>query len=102
MASVSSVSATFVASIKSVGTAVAMSGVGFYLHRRDFITKDGKRALALMSQQVTFPLYFFTKIIYCNQDWSDKECPDVTKTLNDTWMLLLWPLYMVGMGKRVT
>lgn len=101
MASTSSVFATFSASIKSVGTACVMSGVGFYLHQRNFITKDGKRALALMSQQVTFPLYFFTKIIYCNQDWSDESCPDVTSTLSDTWMLLFWPIYMVGMGLLV-
>ena len=99
MASLQSVSATFGASMKSIGTAVTMAGVGFYLHYRNFVTKEGKRTLALMSQQVTFPLYFFTKICFCNQDWSDRPCPDVTKTLHDTWMLLLWPFFMVGMGK---
>jgi len=52
-----------------------------------------------LDSKVTFPLYFFTKIIYCNQDWSDKPCPDVTKTLHDTWMLLLWPVYMVCTGE---
>lgn len=100
MASLDSVTATFSASMKSIGTAVTMAGVGFYLHYRNFVTKEGKRTIALMSQQVTFPLYFFTKICFCNQDWSDKPCPDVTKTLHDTWMLLLWPFYMVGMGKQ--
>ena len=84
-----------------VGTAVTMSSLGFYLHHRKFLSKEGKRSLALMSQQVTFPLYFFTKIIYCNQDWSDKPCPDVTSTLGSTWMLLLWPCYMVGTGLLV-
>ena len=99
MASLIAVAATFSASMKSIGTAVTMAGVGFYLHYRNFVTKEGKRTLALMSQQVTFPLYFFTKICFCNQDWSDKPCPDVTKTLHDTWMLLLWPCFMVGMGR---
>jgi hypothetical protein len=56
MASLSSIEATFSASMKSIGTAVTMAGVGFYLHYRKFISAEGKRTLALMSQQVTFPL----------------------------------------------
>jgi len=70
-----------------------------YLHRRGYVAAgEGKRTLALISQQVTFPLFLFTKIIYCNQDWSDEPCPDVTKSLEDVWMLLLWPLVVVGSG----
>uniref|UniRef100_A0A7S3LDP2 Auxin efflux carrier n=1 Tax=Amphora coffeiformis TaxID=265554 RepID=A0A7S3LDP2_9STRA len=101
MASLESVTATLSASMKSIGTAVTMAGVGFYLHYRNFVTKEGKRTLALMSQKVTFPLYFMTKICFCNQDWSDKPCPDVTSTLHDTWALLLWPFFMVGTGLLV-
>ena len=52
MASIDSIIATFSASMKSIGTAVTMAGVGFYLHYREFVTKEGKRTLALMSQQV--------------------------------------------------
>jgi predicted permease len=61
---------TFVASVRSVGTAVTLASVGVYLHQRGFVVGDGKRTLALLSQQVTFPLFLFTKIVYCNQDWS--------------------------------
>lgn len=89
---------TFVASLKSIGTAVTLAGVGVYLHQNGFVSNDGKRTLALLSQQVTFPLYLFTKILYCNQDWSEEPCPDITTTLEDVWMLLFWPLYVVGTG----
>jgi predicted permease len=97
-ASVDSISSTFIASLRSIGTAITMALTGYYLHRTDCIGTEGKRTLAVLSQQVTFPLFLFTKIIYCNQDWSDKLCPDVTKSLADVWMLLFWPIYVVGVG----
>jgi len=90
--------ATFTASIRSVGTASTLAAVGMYLHRRGFIAGDGKRTLALISQQVTIPALLFTKILYCNQDWSSDPCPNVTASLRDTWMLLVWPAYVVGWG----
>jgi hypothetical protein len=89
---------TFMASVRSVGTAVTMAGVGVYLHQFGYVDAGGKRTLAYISQQVTFPLFLFTKIIYCNQDWSHNPCPDVTKALGDVWMLIFWPLYVVGLG----
>ena len=88
----------FVASIRSVGTACTMASVGAYLHRRNFIVGNGKRTLALISQQVTIPAFLFTKIVYCNQDWSDLPCPDITNDLGDVWILLLWPAYVVSCG----
>lgn len=93
--------ATFSASIRSVGTAVAMAGVGVYLHQRNFVSSEGKRTLARISQQVTFPLFLFTKICYCNQDWSSEPCPDVTSSLKDVWVLLFWPAVVVGIGLSV-
>lgn len=93
--------ATFSASIRSVGTAVAMAGVGVYLHQRNFVSSEGKRTLARISQQVTFPLFLFTKICYCNQDWSSEPCPDVTSSLKDVWILLFWPAVVVGIGLSV-
>jgi len=54
-----------------------------------------KRTLALISQ------FLFTKILYCNQDWSEVACPDVTKSLNSVWMLLFWPMYVCGTGVAV-
>jgi hypothetical protein len=92
---------TFVASLRSVGTAVTMAAVGVYLHETGCIKSEGKRTLAVLSQQVTFPLFLFTKIIYCNQDWSNTPCPDITRSLEDVWMLLFWPLYVVGVGEFV-
>lgn len=89
---------TLQASLRSVGTAVTLASVGVYLHQRGFVSTKGKRTLAIISQQVTFPLFLFTKIIYCNQDWSSKPCPNVSSTLHDAWMLLLWPIVVVGCG----
>lgn len=97
-ASIDSIFSTFEASLRSIGTAITMALTGYYLHRTGCIGTEGKRTLAVLSQQVTFPLFLFSKIIYCNQDWSDQPCPDVTKSLADVWMLLFWPIYVVGVG----
>jgi len=92
---------TFTAALRSVGTACTLAGIGVYLHQRNFIVGEGKRTLALISQQVTIPLLLFTKIVYCNQDWSDRPCPNITANLSDVWTLLLWPIYVVGCGLLV-
>jgi predicted permease len=93
--------ATFTASLRSVGTACTLAAVGMYLHHRGFIVGEGKRTLALISQQVTIPLLLFTKIVYCNQDWSSDPCPSVTDSLEDVWMILFCPLYVCGCGLLV-
>lgn len=97
----SSLAATFLASVKSVGTACTMAMVGVYLHQRGFVDSTGKRTLALISQQVAFPLFLFTKLIYCEQDWSPEPCPDVTGTLRQGWILLIWPLFVVTAGLAI-
>ena len=101
MVSLDSLHTTLLASIRSVGTAVTLAAVGFYLHQRGCIIGDGKKTLAVICQQVQFPLFLFTKILYCNQNWSTKACPDVTSSLRDAWLLLFWPFYVVGMGFAV-
>lgn len=63
---------TFLVSSQSVGTAVTLAAVGVYLHRRGIVVGEGKRILARLSQQVTFPLFLFTKIVYCKQDDSQR------------------------------
>lgn len=98
MSPLSSFYATFEASIKSVGTAIILAVVGIYLHRRGIVSLEEKRTLAKISQQVVFPLFLFTKTIYCNQNWSDQPCPDITKSLQDVWILLFWPAFVVGIG----
>mmetsp|Transcript_2366 Transcript_2366/g.4843 ORF Transcript_2366/g.4843 Transcript_2366/m.4843 type:complete len:776 (+) Transcript_2366:229-2556(+) len=93
---------TLVASIHSVGTACTLAAVGTYMHQRGFISAPGKKMLALISQQVTFPLFLFTKIIYCKphqgENGEQEACPDVTESLRQVWMLLVWPLFVVGVG----
>lgn len=89
---------TFVAALRSVGTAGTLAFFGFYLHRRGLISAEGTNAFATMSQQVTIPALFFSKIIYCPQDFSHEKCPNITESLGDIWVLLFWPIVVVGTG----
>jgi Membrane transport protein len=100
-ASVDTIFTTFLTSLRSIATVITMALTGYYLHRTDCIGTEGKRTLAVLSQQVTIPLLLFSKIIYCNQNWSSEPCPDVTKSLSDVWMLLFWPIYVIGVGLLV-
>lgn len=78
-----------------------MATAGFYLHRRGIIAASEKKALARISQQVTIPCLFFTKIINCPQNFSYKKCPNFSDNLADVWWLLFWPLFVVGCGLLV-
>lgn len=92
---------TFIAALRCVGTAGTMAVAGYYLHRRGLITPQGTNAFAIMSQQVTIPALFFSKIIYCPQDFSHEKCPDITENIGDIWILVLWPIVVVGAGLAV-
>ena len=89
---------TLISSLRSIGTAVSMATTGMYLYQKKILTPEGSKCLAKISQQVTIPCLLFSKILFCNQDWSSNECPDVTATLKSTWILLLLPLWVVGCG----
>ena len=99
---------SFLASLRAVGTAAIMAGSGLYLHRQNYVTSEGKKMLALISQQITIPAYLFAKIIYCPSDGGHNTindtdnnefvCPSVADRIGDLWMLLLWPFYVVLCG----
>lgn len=104
---VSSLGPTFVASIRAVGTGATMAGAGFYLHRQNHVTPQGKTMLALIAQQVTIPAFLFAKIIYCPSDHCGSSsggdgdevvCPSVANRIGDLWIILLWPFYVVMCG----
>lgn len=59
---------TFLASAEAVGTAFTLAAVGIYLHRRQYVSQDGKKTLALLSKQVTMPLLLFTAVVQCHQN----------------------------------
>jgi len=108
---VGSLTPTFLASLRAVGTAATMAFAGFYLHRRSFVTPSGKKMMALLSQQVTIPAFLFAKIIYCpNRDTEAVQpidnddgviCPTVASRISDLWMLVIWPFYVVSAGLLV-
>jgi len=112
----SSLGPTFLASLRAVGTAATMMGAGFYLHRQNYVTPQGKTMLALIAQQVTIPAFLFAKIIYCPTDRGgggggaggggggnapEVVCPSVADRIGDLWMLCLWPFYVVASGLLV-
>ena len=96
---------TFLASLRAVGTASTMAFVGFYMHRRGFVTPSGKKMLALLSQQVTIPAFLFAKIIHCpdggegdEPDGETTVCPSVADRISDLKLLLIWPGFVVFCG----
>lgn len=91
----------FIAALRSVGTAATMASAGIYLHRKNYISPEGKKQLALISQQVTIPALLFSKIVYCKQDSSIQECTNIMNLLHNASILLLWPMYTVGCGLLV-
>ena len=100
-----SMAPTFFASLRAVGTASTMAFVGFYMHRRGFVTPSGKKMMALLSQQVTIPAFLFAKIIHCpergeDDDTSDNPtiCPSVADRISNLKILLVWPAFVVSCG----
>ncbi len=96
---------TFLASLRAVGTASTMAFVGFYMHRRGFVTPSGKKMMALLSQQVTIPAFLFAKIIHCPEAGESNEpngetvvCPSVADRISDLKLLLIWPGFVVMCG----
>jgi predicted permease len=101
MSSHSVIFSTFLASIHSVGKVCTLTLAGVYLQRRGFILSEGKRTLALISQQLLTPCFLFTKIVNCRQNGSNERCPSITDSLHDVWVLIVWPIYVVGWGLLV-
>ncbi|CAB9525261.1 expressed unknown protein [Seminavis robusta] len=91
----------FKASIHSVGTAITMTAAGVYLHRRGMITSETKTGMARYTQQIAIPALFFTKIVDCPQNFSHDQCPNILSHLGDAWVLLVWPIYVLGVGLLV-
>lgn len=92
---------TLLASLFSVGNVATMTSFGAYLYRGGVITPVIKSGLARISSEVTMPLLLFTNVVYCNQDWSDDDCPNVRSSLGKAWILVLYPLWLVGWGAVV-
>ncbi|KAL7560955.1 hypothetical protein ACA910_022442 [Epithemia clementina (nom. ined.)] len=88
--------------LRSVGTALTLSSAGFYLHSRGFISDESKQAFGRYIQQVSMPAFFFTKLVECPAHYSPGDsqaiCPSILDHLSEAWILLIWPLYVIGCG----
>lgn len=91
----------FIAASAAVLTAGTIAGTGAYLHRRGFVSDDGSLFLARITQQVTMPALLFSKIVYCKQDSSTDYCTSVIDMLDDVWILIVWPVYVVCCGLMI-
>jgi predicted permease len=97
---------TFLAALSSIGTAATLTATGFYLHRRGFVSAQGRHALSRYTQQISVPALFFTKLLACPSSSSPTSssitdastCPSVLDYWKDAWLLVLWPLYVVAWG----
>lgn len=69
--------AIFLSSLQSIGNAMALAAGGSYLAHKRILTKENKKILAEISKNLTIPCLLFSKMLNCNQDWSDDQCPDV-------------------------
>jgi len=92
---------TLFAALRSVGNAMTMAAGGVYLAKRSLITPGTRKGLAQISQQLTIPALLFSKLLACNQDWSDEPCPSISDALHTGWLMLLWPIAVVGSGLLV-
>jgi predicted permease len=96
-----SLASTFVQALRSVGDAMTLAAAGVYLKKRDMISAQGTKTLAVISAQVTIPALLFSKLLACNQDWSADACPSVKDSLKDGWVMMLWPCYVTLSGLLV-
>ena len=103
--------------LRSVGTALTLASAGFYLHNRGFISPDATKAFGRYIQQVSIPAFFFTKLVQCPtsqqhaaktashdgeaSSMNDQLCPSIFDHLSEAWILLIWPLYVIGCGIAV-
>lgn len=104
----SSMISVLLASLCSVGTAAALALSGFYLHRREYVSEEGKKAMARYSQQVALPALFFSKMVACPEVKSVTSleqpiCPSIWENITSSHagVLLIWPFFVVSMGLLV-
>jgi predicted permease len=97
----STITPTLIAALRSVGNACTLCLAGIYLKKRGLLDPATKKGLALISQQLTIPALLFSKLLNCNQDWSEDPCPNLASTISSGWLIALWPFFVVGSGLLV-
>ncbi|GMH46310.1 hypothetical protein TrRE_jg3254 [Triparma retinervis] len=95
------ITSVFLSALKSIATVITLASGGFYLSYRGRLPSEVRKGFARVSQGLTIPCLLFTSVLACNQDWSDDECPSVTAALQHGWVLLLYPIVVVGTGLLV-
>lgn len=46
-------------------------------------------------------MLYCAEIVDCPQNFSDSQCPNILDHLSDAWVLLVWPIYVLGVGLLV-
>lgn len=88
----------FGASLRSVGTAATLTAAGWYLHEKKAVTRENKIVLSRFCHTIALPALFFSKMVYCQQNGSNLQCPNIVQHLNDCWILMIWPFYTIAIG----
>jgi predicted permease len=89
---------TLVISLRSLGTFFVLVLAGFILKKANKFSDELSKGLAEISLNVTIPCLLFVDMLNCDQNFSAAACPSLLATMRQGWILLFWPIIVVGVG----
>lgn len=81
--------------LRAIGTSACLALAGVVVTRMGFITDAGRKSLAEISMNLLMPCLLFKNMIDCDPG---SECNPVAEIVEKCWILLLFPLIVVGSG----
>eukprot|EP00048_Salpingoeca_helianthica_P011681 m.168591 g.168591 ORF g.168591 m.168591 type:complete len:346 (-) comp15261_c18_seq1:25-1062(-) len=87
-----------VVSLQAIGTFLTMLVAGFFLRKTGRFSDELSKGLATVGLYVAIPCLLFTSMVYCEQDYSDNACPELSDAIRNGWPLFLWPIVVICMG----
>lgn len=85
-------------SLQSLGTYLTLLASGFLLKKWGKLSDALSKDLATISLNVTIPCLLFASVLNCEQNFSTIACADLISIMKTAWILLLWPMVVVGCG----
>lgn len=89
------------ASTRSIGVIMTMVSAGFLLARAGLVDSRGVKLLSNISMNCTIPALLFTTVIFCDQCAKQPgctKCKPLREIIAEGWILVLFPIVVVGMG----